>query len=354
MAPTTYAPSLRRREAARAAGCFGIVSLEEISLPAAFRLLLPLLLLASLVTFTPARAAEQDFAVWLDGVRQEALAAGIRPETVALALDGLEPIPRVVELDQRQPESTQTYEQYLRAVVEPRRKPARQQLAQHRALLTEIGRRYGVQPRFIVALWGIESNFGRGAGNFPVVGALATLAYEGRRGAFFHGELLNALRIIDQDNVDPKQMVGSWAGAMGQTQFMPSSFLQYAVSYRGDGPPDIWRRREDVFASIANYLAQSGWQRNETWGRVVRLPADFYHGLIGLDTTKPLPDWAALGVRRSDGGPLPRRDLSASLVRPGGEEGPALLVYDNFRLLLKWNNSSFFASAVGFLADSME
>ncbi|HEX7970180.1 MAG TPA: lytic murein transglycosylase [Stellaceae bacterium] len=353
MAPIAHA-RFDRQEAARAAVRFGIVSLEEIPLFVVFRLFLPLLLLVGTLPVAPVAAAEVDFATWLGGVRQEALAAGIRPETVTLALDGLEPIPRVIELDQQQPESTQTYEQYLRRVVEPRRKPARQHLAGNRALLAEIGRRYGVQPRFIVALWGIESSFGRGAGNFPVVGALATLAYDGRRSDFFRGELINALRIVDQDQFDPKDMLGSWAGAMGQSQFMPSSFLQYAVSYRGDGKRDIWHRREDVFASIANYLAQSGWHGNETWGRVVRLPAGFDPALVGIGTQRSLRDWAQLGVRRGDGGPLPLRDLQASVVKPGGEEGPALLVYDNFRILLKWNNSSFFASAVGFLADSME
>ncbi len=342
-----------RHGASRRAARFAIASLQEIPLAAILRLVS--LLLALLIALPPARAGEGDFAAWLGDVRQEALAAGIRPETVALALDGVEPIPRVVELDQQQPEARLTYQQYLHGMVEPRRKPARQQLDSNQALLAEIGRRYSVQPRFIVALWGIESNFGKGGGNFPVIGALATLAYEGRRGPFFRGELLNALRIIDQYDVDPKEMVGSWAGAMGQTQFMPSSFLQYAVSYRGEGRPDIWQRRDDVFASIANYLAQSGWRGDQGWGQAVRLPADgFDLALIGIDTRKPLREWASLGVRRSDGGELPAEDQEASLVRPGGEEGPTLLVYDNFRILLKWNNSSFFASAVGFLADSLE
>ncbi|HKW55196.1 MAG TPA: lytic murein transglycosylase [Stellaceae bacterium] len=314
-----------------------------------------LLCLLSIGAAAPVRAAEMDFAQWLDGVRQEALASGISGPTVELALgDGLEPIERVIELDRGQPETTQTYEQYLRHVVNPRRKAARRQLAANRPLLAEVAQRYGVQPRFIVALWGIESSFGRGSGKFPVVGALATLAYDGRRSDFFRGELMNALKIIDQDHLDPKDMLGSWAGAMGQSQFMPSSFLLYAVSYQGDGPRDIWHNRPDVFASIANYLSQSGWHGDQSWGRAVRLPKGVDPALVGLDVQKSEREWRALGVKRSDGRALAAGDLIASVLRPGGEQGPALLVYDNFRVLMKWNNSSYFASAVGFLADSME
>lgn len=319
------------------------------------RLVSLLLMLAWLVGAAPAGAAEEDFATWLVGLRAEAVAAGIQPATLDRALDGLEPIPRVVELDHRQPEGTLAYADYLQRVVTPeRRKTARQQLGQNRALLDEIGRRYGVQPRFIIALWGIETSFGRASGKFPVVAALATLAYDGRRSAFFRKELINALRIIDEDHIDPKDMLGSWAGAMGQSQFMPSTFRLYAVSYSGDGKRDIWHRREDAFASMANYLAQSGWNPGETWGRAVKLPERFDPALVGLGVTHSLAEWRKLGVRRSDGGPLPLRPLQASILTPGGGEGPAILVYDNYRVLLKWNTSSYFASAVGFLADSME
>jgi membrane-bound lytic murein transglycosylase B len=319
------------------------------------RFVLLLIVAMGLLSGHPATAAESDFADWLVGLRQDALAAGIRPATLDRALDGLQPIPRVIELDRKQPEGTITFEDYLSRVVDAkRREAAHERLGENRALLSEIGRRYGVQPRFIVALWGIETNFGRVTGNFPVIAALATLAYDGRRSAFFRKELLNALKIVDQDQVDPKDMIGSWAGAMGQSQFMPSSFLLYAVSYHGDGKRDIWHRREDVFASIANYLAQSGWHGDETWGRPVRLPPHFDPALVGLGVKKPLAQWAKLGIRRSDGGKLPARNVKASVMQPGGADGPALLVYDNYRVLLKWNTSSYFASAVGFLADSME
>jgi membrane-bound lytic murein transglycosylase B len=314
-----------------------------------------LLVLAALCAGAPARAAEEDFAHWLAGVRQEALADGIRPATLDRALAGLEPLPRVIELDRQQPETVVSYAEYLRRVVSRERcEAARERLAQNRALLADIGRRYGVQPRFIVALWGIETSFGVASGKFPVIGSLATLAYDGRRSSFFRKELINALRIVDDGDIDPKEMLGSWAGAMGQSQFMPSSYLLYAVSYYDDGRRDIWHRRADVFASIANYLSQLGWHGDETWGRVVRLPAGFDRALIGPDIRKPLAQWRRLGLRRADGGLLPPAPIEASLLQPGGPEGPAVLVYDNYRALMKWNSSNYFATAVGLLADSME
>ncbi len=303
----------------------------------------------------PAAANQADFASFLVGVRQDALAAGIKPATLDRALNGLQPIPRVLELDRKQPERVLTFTEYMGRVVTPARiETARHRLAENRSLLNEIGAKYGVQPRFIVALWGIESDFGRLTGGFPVVGALATLAYDGRRSAFFRKELINALKILDHGDIAPEAMVGSWAGAMGQSQFMPSSYLSYAVNWRGDGRRDIWNRKEDVFASIANYLARVGWRGDQTWGREVSLPPGFDRAAASAGGPKPLAEWRRLGVRRSDGGDLPAAESAAALVLPGGDDGPALLAYDNFRTVLKWNNSVFFASAVGYLADSME
>jgi membrane-bound lytic murein transglycosylase B len=307
------------------------------------------------VAALPAAAQNGDFAAWLQGVRQEAAASGIRPATLDRALEGVTPIPRVIELDQKQPETTFTYQQYLDRVVSPqRRRDAQQHLRENRPLLEAVSRRFGVQPRFIVALWGIETNFGQNMGNFPVIGALATLAYDGRRSTFFRKELINALTIVDRHGVDPHRMVGSWAGAMGQSQFMPSSYLTYAVSWSGAAGPDIWTRREDVFASIANYLSRLGWHGDETWGRAARPPPALTPSLIGMATRKPLAEWARLGVRRGDGGALPASPIEASLVQPGGPTGPTLLVYGNYRTVLRWNNSAYFAGAVGFLADSLE
>jgi membrane-bound lytic murein transglycosylase B len=302
-----------------------------------------------------AAAGQVDFDTWLRQFRRDAIAEGIRPATLDAALSGVAPIPRVIELDRRQPETTLTFEEYLdRVVSEQRRAAARQRFEENRTLLEEVGRRFGVQPRFIVALWGIETDFGRLSGTYPVIAALATLAYDGRRSSFFRHELINALKIVDRYGIDPRRMMGSWAGAMGQSQFMPSSFLNFAVSYRGDAPPDIWTKREDVFASIANYLARSGWHGEETWGREVKIPGGFDTGLVGLAQRRTLAQWTAAGVRRMDGGTLPDRGLTASLVQPGGASGPTFLVYDNYRVILKWNNSSYFATAVGFLADSIE
>jgi membrane-bound lytic murein transglycosylase B len=303
-----------------------------------------------------ASGAEMDFSVWLAGFRQEAVAQGIRPQSVERALRDVHEIPRVLELDRHQPETTLTFEQYIERVVPPQRVAnGRQQLDENRALLDAVSRRYGVQPRFIVALWAIESDYGRGSGDFPVISALATLAYDGRRSAYFRKELIAAIKIVDQGLIGPDEMLGSWAGAMGQCQFMPSSYLQLAVSYNGDGRRDIWRRREDIFASIANYLARSGWHVDETWGRRVLLPVSgFDASMAGLGTRKPLAEWQRLGIRALDGRDLPGRERDASLVLPDGVGGQALLVYDNFRAILKWNNSSYFAAAVGYLADGFE
>lgn len=311
----------------------------------------------AVAALTPAvaRAQEDGFAHWLDGFRRDALAQGISRATLDRAFAGVAPIPHIIELDRRQPETTLTFDEYIARVVTPqRRAEARAHLAENRALLDAVGRRYGVQPRFIVALWGIETNFGTRTGGYPVIAALATLAYDGRRSAFFRGELMKALLIVEREHIDPQEMLGSWAGAMGQSQFMPSSFLRFAVSYRGGAAPDIWHRRDDVFASIANYLAQSGWRADETWGRRVALPAHFDSARAGLPQRHPVAEWGRLGVRRVDGKPLPASDIAASLILPDGVGGPALLVYNNFRTLLRWNNSNFFATAVGFLADSVQ
>jgi len=301
------------------------------------------------------RAADADFGTWLAGVRQEAIAQGLRPQSVTQALAGVQRIDRVLELDRHQPETTLTFEQYIDLVVSPQRvQQGRQNLAENAALLELVSRRYAVQPRFIVALWGIESNYGKGSGDFPEISALATLAYDGRRSAYFRKELMAAIKIVDQGWIRPEDMLGSWAGAMGQCQFMPSSYLQFAVSFNGDGRRDIWHRREDIFASIANYLAHSGWHGDESWGRRVLLPTGFDTGLAGLNNRKPLAEWQRLGVRALDGRELVTREREASLILPDGPGGSALLAFENFRATLKWNNSSFFAAAVGYLADGLE
>jgi membrane-bound lytic murein transglycosylase B len=299
-----------------------------------------------------------DFPAWLQGMRQDAMAQGITAATLDKAFAGVEPIPRVIELDHQQPELTLTFDDYIaRVVTEARREGAKQHYLDNQALLDEVGKRYGVPPRYIVALWGIETNFGAHIGTYPVIAALATLAYDGRRAAFFRKELINALLIVQNDHVDPTVMIGSWAGAMGQSQFMPSSFLKFAVSYSGNGAPDIWSRPDDVFASIANYLAGSGWQANVPLGWQVTVPANLDSSLVGLPQKRPLADWVALGVARSDGTPLVNAPTDsgtrAALLQPGGSDGPSFLVTENFNVILRWNNSSYFALAVGYLADGV-
>lgn len=302
-----------------------------------------------------ARAETQPFAQWLDDFRRDALGQGIRQATLDAAFEGVEPIPRVVELDRRQPEFTLTFQQYMERVVPPTRvEKGRQMLAENRALLDEVGKKYGIEPRFLVAFWGVETDFGRVKGGFKVVPALATLAHDGRRSTYFRGELINALKILDQGHITPAEMMGSWAGAMGQCQFMPSSFLNFAVDQNGDGRKDLWNDKADVFASAANYLTRSGWKNDQTWGRPVRLPDGFDPALAGLKIRKSLAEWSKLGVRRADGGALPSRDLQAAVVFTEGPGSAAYLVYDNFETILKWNRSTFFAVAVGSLADRIK
>ena len=311
--------------------------------------------LISVLLFIAVPGLAEDFQIWLGKLRVEAEGKGISQSVLDEALAGIQPIPRVIELDRRQPEFTLTFTQYRdRVVPQSRIKKGRVKYQENRDLLEEIGGKIGVQPRFIVALWGIETDFGRVTGGFKVIPALATLAHDGRRSTFFRKELLNALQILQEGHIAPKEMMGSWAGAMGQSQFMPSSFLAYAVDYDGDGRRDIWTTRPDVFASAANYLAKSGWRADQTWGREVKLPRDFDFALADLKVRKPIGGWQALGVRQPDGGDLPTRQLSASIVLPEkGKMSPAYLVYSNYRTTLRWNRSTYFALAVGLLSDGI-
>lgn len=298
--------------------------------------------------------ADEDatFRSWLDGVRDEAASRGFKPSTIQSALSEVQPIARVIELDRRQPEFTLTFSEYLaRVVPEKRVVKGRLLLEENAALLAEVAKMHRVQPRYIVALWGIETDFGRLTGGFPVIPALATLAFDGRRSAYFRRELFNALQIIDEGHITASKMMGSWAGAMGQSQFMPSSFVRHAVDHDGDGRRDIWTTRADVFASAANYLAASGWLDDRTWGRRVRLPDGFDEDLIRKKVWRRLSQWQAAGVRKADGRDLPRRDLRAKIVRPAEGEGDVFAVYSNFEAILRWNRSNYFAVSVGILSD---
>jgi membrane-bound lytic murein transglycosylase B len=308
---------------------------------------------AAIVMFgwTASAAPAKGFDLWLVKLRAEAQRKGVRPATLDAALAGVKPIPQVIAHLEKQPEFTLTLNRYLQIVVTPERiKLGRQNLKANRVLLRKVSRRYGVPAQFIVALWGIETKYGAITGKYPVVGALATLAYQGSRRSYFRKELINALKILDQGHIAVKNMKGSWAGAMGQNQFMPTSFLNYAVDFNGDGRRDIWLTRADVLGSTANYLHREGWRVGETWGREVKLPAKL-PAAIAAGKTLPLRSFARAGVRRINGRPLPRANIKGRLVRPEGANGRAFLTYANYRVILRWNRSDFFAIAVGTLAD---
>jgi membrane-bound lytic murein transglycosylase B len=317
------------------------------------RALLPILALLIAVPGT-ACAAETDFASWLAAFRRDAAAQGVPNATLDAALRGVQPLPKVIELDHRQPETTLTLAQYLSKVVKPERiEQGRKLKSENKALLRAVSERYGVPTKTIMSLWAIESGFGNTMGDYRVVDSLATLAFDGRRPDFFRSELISALKILTRGSFESADLRGSWAGAMGQVQFIPSTYLSYAVAYEHPGQPDIWHNRGDVFASAAHYLATLGWQRNENWGREVTLPRRFTPEDIGLPTKHTVAEWDRRGVRRADGGKLPASTIMASVVAPDGIGGRAFLVYDNFRTIMKWNHSTYFALAVNILADGI-
>jgi membrane-bound lytic murein transglycosylase B len=295
-----------------------------------------------------------DFDEWLSGVRSEALEKGISPATLDAALADLEPAPRILEADRSQPRKPQDLCGYMdRRLTSTRIARARKMLVQHRELLAEISAEYGVPPRYLVSLWGLESNFGDYQGDHSVVQSLATLAWDPRRGKTFRGQLFSALQILEEGQVDldsVEDMTGSWAGAMGQVQFMPSTYLAYAVDHDGDGRKDIWGSVPDALASAANYLDEAGWRAGETWGRRVEIPPDM-ETEGRTSRRRKLDDWGRLGVRSYGGEALPVSNMSASLVLPADRPKPAFLVYHNYRTLLAWNRSTFFGISVGSLAD---
>lgn len=312
----------------------------------------------------PAPALPPAFDEWLSGVRAEAKSRGITDATLDAAFTGLEPLPIVVERDRSQAEIIQTLDRYLAQHVSAKViRTARGKHAEQADVLERVAAKYGVPAGVLVAVWGLESNFGRFSGVRPTIQTLATLAYDPRRSALFREELFAALEILDSGDVEPAAMRGSWAGALGQPQFMPSSFLLYAQDFDGDGRRDIWTSTPDVFASIGNYLAAKGWVRGQAWGREVRVPAATLDGLsehapmrtegclARRQMTVPLPlaEWKRLGVRTASGGPLPAADIEASLVSGVKRH---FLVYPNYQAILEYNCVNAYALSVGLLADA--
>jgi membrane-bound lytic murein transglycosylase B len=310
----------------------------------------------------PTPAPAPPFAEWLEGVRAEALERGIKAETVRQAFENLQPLPVVVERDRMQAEFTLSLDEYLtRRLTKALVRDTRAALARHRRLLTRVDTKYGVPAHVLASVWAIESNLGRFSGVRPTIQALATLAWEGRRATFFRSELLDALAILDAGDVEPARLRGSWAGALGQPQFMPSTYLRYAQDFDGDGRRDIWGSLPDVFASIANFLKENGWTAGEGWGREVRVTAagDGIAAAAPLrlagcrafrEMSEPLPlaRWSELGVRTSSGEALPPADRIASLVAAGPR---SFLVYGNYEALLAYNCAHAYALSVGVLAD---
>ena len=260
---------------------------------------------------SPGFAAKEPFDQWLAKLKTEAREGGVSQTTLDSAFADVQLIEKVVKLDRKQPEVVQTFQEYMaQRLPQSLIDSGKAMLNENRTILEKVGQEFGVQPRFIVAL-----------------------------------------KILDDNHIELADMKGSWAGAMGQSQFMPSSFVNFAVDYDEDGRRDIWTTKADVFASAANYLAKSGWQGDQTWGREVTLPKDFDLSLIDLKVAKPMAEWEALGVRKADGSALPSRQLMGSLVQPKGGNGQTFLIYDNYRTILKWNRSTYFAMSVGYLAD---
>lgn len=302
--------------------------------------------------------AEDKFSLWLKAARKEAIGKGISAETVNKALpDGMRPIARVIELDRKQPEKTRTYEEYLDLVINNTRiNNGKNRIETHAALLDSVSSVYGVEKEVIVALWGLETNFGGNTGGFDVIHALATLAYDGRRSEYFRSEMFKAIRIVDEGHISLEKMKGSWAGAMGQCQFMPSSFYSMAQDFDRDGHKDIWTNHSDIFASAANYLSKSGWKKNQPWGESVTVPVNFDRSLLGRNTVRTIKEWQAAGITPKNSGKsfaMPA-NAKASVIQPDGPGTKAFIIYDNYRVFLKWNNSNYFASSVGILSNSLK
>lgn len=295
---------------------------------------------------------EADFSACINAFAGKAKSEGVSTNTINTSLANARLNRRVLELDRQQPEFSTTFADYFnRRVTDQRVQQGQALYIKHRALFDRVAKQYGVPANYLLAFWGLETDFGGNYGNISVVNSLASLACDKRRSAFFTTELIAALRILDEGAIAPTKMVGSWAGAMGHVQFMPTAFLRYAVDYDGDHKRDLWNSTPDAMASAANFLQGLGWQAANSWGREVKLRRDFPFLEAGLKNTKSLSEWSKLGVKSADNSPLPQTNEQASLLVPAGYQGPAFLVYQNFNVIMRWNRSEFYALAVGQLAD---
>ena len=308
--------------------------------------------LASISWASSIPSQTQSWESWVYQLRQNAMERGVSPELFDRLFNGMQPGKTQLNLKKTQPEKRLTFLEYRQSRIDPYRiKMGKTKFQNNNHLFLAIGDNFEVDPCFVAAIWGVETSYGTYLGTFPVIHSLATLAYASDRYEFFYQELLLALQILNEGHVSIADFKGEWAGASGQGQFLPSSWYKFAVDYDNDGKKNIWSSLPDGLASIANYLKQNGWQAGEPWGVTVELPSNFSEELIGLDIQKPLSDWIELGVRPKPGAHLPEADLPASVIYPYG--GPAFLVFNNFRVLLKYNNSSYYAASVAYLADQI-
>lgn len=311
------------------------------------------LTIIAVMLFNQVAFANQNWNDWVAGVREEALQQGIAPKVFDEAFAGIkEPSRQIKGFMHSQPEHRLTFTKYLNTRADNYRIAiGRKEYKRNKEVLDEVAKQYGVNPCFIVSFWGMETSYGTYMGNFPVIKALATLAYDSKRKDFFRKELLLALHILNDGHVSLADFKGEWAGASGQPQFLPSSWVKYAVDYDGDGRKDIWKSKPDVFASIANYMKQNGWQTGEPWAIQVKLPAKFDMKMEGKTIVKPVSEWNELGVRTESGHPLPYQELQASIVQPYG--GPTFLAFSNYKMILRYNNSIYYAGAIGYMADKI-
>jgi membrane-bound lytic murein transglycosylase B len=303
--------------------------------------------------FSQMTFASQSWDQWVDEVRVEALKQGISPSVFDQAFAGIhEPSRQIKSFSHSQPEHRLTFMKYRTTRADNYRIAiGRKEYKKNKEILEDVAQHFGVNPCFIVSFWGMETSYGTYMGNFPVIKALATLAYDSKRKDFFRKELFLALHILNDGHVSLTDFKGEWAGASGQPQFLPSSWVKYAVDYDGDGKKDIWRSKPDVFASIANYMKQNGWHTGEPWAIQVKLPKKFDMKLEGKGIIKPVSEWNALGVRTESGEPLPNQNLEASIVQPFG--GPTFLAFPNYKMILRYNNSIYYAGAIGYMADKI-
>jgi len=303
--------------------------------------------------FARAQSDEASFRAWVEAFKAEARTQGIGADILDRGFATVKFNARVIELDSHQPEFTKPIWEYIAGVVtEDALRAGRQKLAQHRELLARVRARFGVPPEYVIAIWRVESGFGANFGSFSVIESLATLAFAGRRQDFWRKELMAAMRLAERGEVPVSRLIGSWAGAMGHTQFMPSAYLAKATDFDGDGKRDLWSSLPDVFASTANYLAQAGWAGDLPFALEARLPSNFPYEMAET-TQQPVAAWTQLGVTLADGRPLPAWPGDVGILVPAGHKGPAFLVSANFKAILDYNNAASYALAVGLYAERL-